>query len=232
MTVPGKGRRGGTLDFRAEVVRKVIHLSSLSIPITYQHVPKGTMLILLVPITIVSLVIDLGRHWSRPLAHWFDRWFGWLLREHERDHERMLLSGATYVFLSAVICITLFPRVIVVTAFTILIISDTAAALVGHRFGRHRFFQKSIEGTAGFIASAFIVIALTPKATGAPFEYVIACIAAVIGGVVEAASIELRLDDNLSIPLSIGASLWGLYALTAQLNPANELVYRALLSLG
>ena len=122
------------------------------------------------------------------------------------------LTGATFVLLSALICILLFPKVIVITAFAILIISDTAAALIGRRFGRHPFRSKTVEGTTAFFVTASVVVALAPKIDYLATEYLIGSIAAVLGAFVEAVSGDL-IDDNLSIPISIGIVMWVLYAL-------------------
>jgi len=55
------------------------------------------------------------------------------------------------------------------------------------------------------------VILVAPKIDQLPMEYIIGFIAAAIGTVVEA--LPIKVDDNLSIPLSVGFSLWALYAL-------------------
>jgi len=100
--------------------------------------------------------------------------------------------------------------VIFVTAFTILIISDTTAALIGRKFGKTRFLRKSFVGTLSFFISASIVILITPKVGNFPLEYLIGFIAAFIGAIVENVSYGIA-DDNLTIPLSIGLTMWGLY---------------------
>ena len=95
------------------------------------------------------------------------------------------------------------------TAFTILIVSDTFAALIGRKFGRKKFMRKSVEGSTAFFIFALFVIAFTPKVEYSMTEYLIGIIAAIVGTVVEASS--WNIDDNLSIPLSVGVVMWGLY---------------------
>ena len=119
-------------------------------------------------------------------------------------------AGASWVLLSASIAIAVFPKVIFLAAFAIMIVSDSAAALVGRRFGRHRFFEKSVEGSTAFFLSAILVVFLTPKLQYVPVEYALGIAASLFGAVVEAA--PLRIDDNLSIPFSIGGAMWVLYA--------------------
>jgi len=199
-----------TIDYRSELVRKAIHLCSLSIPVIYSFITKEMALILLVPVTTAFLVVDLARYYFPPVSRLFYTVFGWLLRKHEQDERVKRLNGATNVLLSAVLCVLVFPRLVTITAFAILIISDSTAALVGRRFGRRRFFRKSLEGAAAFLVSAVIVVFVSPKAGAGPMEYLIGVAAAAAGMVAESAS---SIDDNIAVPVSVGLVLWALYAL-------------------
>lgn len=202
----------GTIHYRDELVRKLIHLFSLSIPVIYYFIPSSTSITILFYLTIFALLFDGGRFVSKSFAKLFYRVFGFLLRKHELDKEKKNLTGATYVLLSALICALIFPKVIFVTAFTILIISDTSAALIGRKFGKRKFLRKSFEGTLSFFISASIVVIFTPKVGNFPMEYVIGFIAAFVGAIVENISYGLA-DDNLSIPISVGLTMWALYAI-------------------
>ena len=59
--------------------------------------------------------------------------------------------------------------------------------------------------------SGLLVVALAPKVAWLPAEYVIGAVAVLLGAIVEASPVPL--DDNLSIPLSIGTLMWAMYAL-------------------
>jgi len=193
-----------------ELARKTIHLCSLSIPVASCFMPTSTALTILVPLTLIFGLTDLARHVFPTFRHLYHRWFGWLLRAHEKSEQEKHLNGATYVLISATIGIIIFPKIIFVTAFSILIISDTIAALVGRKFGRHPFMKKSLEGTLAFFISAVGVVCLAPKIGYFPAEYTIGIAAALLGAMVEAMPIPI--DDNLSIPFTIGAAMWLLYA--------------------
>jgi len=224
-------QRENDIPFSHELVRKSIHLLSLSIPIAYYYWSRQTMLEILVPLAALSVLLDTGRYYSITLAKWFYAVFRPLLREHERDHSRKLLSGASYVFVSAVICIFIFPKLITVTSFSVLIISDTTAALVGRKYGKNKFFQKSLEGAAGFFVSALVVITIVPKLQDGAAEYVIAIIGAAVATIVESASIEMRMDDNLSIPLSMGLTMYILFYALSIMQPDQYLsLYNALVA--
>ncbi|MEP0861096.1 MAG: dolichol kinase [Ignavibacterium sp.] len=200
----------GTIHYRDELVRKLIHLFSLSIPTIYYFIPKSVAIIILASLTAFALVVDLARYFHPEVGKIFYKIFGFLLRKHEVDHEKKNLNGATYVLISALIGVIIFPKVIFVTAFSILIISDTSAALIGRKFGKRPFLRKSFEGTLAFFISASIVILFTPKLTETFAEYMIGFVAAFIGAIVENISYGIA-DDNLSIPLSVGFVMWALY---------------------
>jgi len=198
-------------SYSGELARKAIHLCSLSIPIAFYFISKSTALTILVPLTLVFGLTDFARLISPGFRNLYHTWFGWLLRAHEKSQHTKRLNGATYVLISATAGIILFPRVIFITAFSILIISDTIAALVGRKFGRHPFMKKSFEGTIAFFISAVGVVCLAPKVGHLPTEYVIGIVAALFGALVEVMPIPI--DDNLSIPLSVGTAMWLMYAL-------------------
>lgn len=202
----------GTINYRDELVRKLIHLFSLSIPVIYYFIPSSTSIKILAALTIFALLIDTGRFVSNSFAKVFYKVFGFLLRKHELDTQNKNLTGATYVLISALICAIIFPKVIFVTAFSILIISDTMAALIGRKFGKNKFLRKSFEGTLAFFVSASIVTFLTPKIIYSPTEYWIGIAGAFVGAIIENVSYGFS-DDNLSIPLSVGLTMWGLYAI-------------------
>ncbi len=207
----GQSFSGIDYDYRIEFIRKAIHFCSLSIPIFYFYTPKMLALAICVPITLAFLFVDVARYHHRPIEVWFYKTFGWLLRKHESDRAAKRLNGATYVLIAATLSILIFPKIIAVTSFMILIISDMTSALVGRRFGRTRFLGKSLEGSAGFFLSALLVIAVTPKIGYALGEYLIGIFAAAVGAVVEA--LPFHIDDNLTVPLSVGATLWICYLL-------------------
>jgi len=202
----------GTINYRDEVVRKLIHLCSLSIPIIYYFIPQSTAIIILTILTVLAVTLDVLRHFSPGVGKLFYMIFGFLLRKHEVDGIKKNLNGATYVFISALLGVIIFPKVLFLTAFPILIISDSTAALIGRKYGRHKLMAKSLEGTLAFFISASIVVLLTPKLNGSITEYFIGIIAAAIGAFVENISFGFA-DDNLTIPISVGLSMWLLYIL-------------------
>jgi dolichol kinase len=198
------------INYRAELLRKAIHLCSLSIPVIYFFISREAALAILIPIATGFLAVDLARYYHPPTAKLFYRYFGWMLRSHEVSGTRKRLNGATYVLFSATLSVLIFPKLITVTAFAILIMSDSAAALIGRRWGKRPLLSKSWEGSLAFFVSALLVVAVAPKYGLGWGEFAIGAAGALVGAVVELTSIHI--DDNFSIPLSIGLVMWILYA--------------------
>lgn len=199
-----------TIDYKDELVRKLIHLISLSIPIVYYFISKTSAAIILGSLLFVAIILDLARYFSPKIGKIFYMIFGFLLRRHEVDEKKRNLNGATYVLLSGLIGVLVFPKVIFITAFAILIIGDIMAALIGRKFGKHKFLAKSLEGTLAFFISSCIVVLFTPKIGYFQGEFIIGFIAAFSGAITENISLGF-VDDNLSIPIIVGFSMWILY---------------------
>ncbi|NTU57548.1 MAG: phosphatidate cytidylyltransferase [Chlorobiaceae bacterium] len=188
------------LAFRFEVARKAIHLSSLLIPLIYWHIGRKQALLILAPVTAGFLLVDVFKNFIPSLSQWYHDTFASMLRHHELNKERLHLNGATWITLSAFALIAFFPKTIAVAAFAMVSVSDTVAALVGKKFGRHRYGEKSMEGSAAFLVSAFIIVSMVPG-----LLLPIAAAMAVAGTLAEAIDIRIagfKIDDNLTVPLA------------------------------
>src|SRR5689334_1390626 len=69
------------ISMGSEIVRKGIHLASLSIPIAYSFLTQQTMLLALIPLTIIAVFIDYGRHYAKWVSAIFNAVFAPILRE-------------------------------------------------------------------------------------------------------------------------------------------------------
>ena len=198
------------LELRYEVARKAIHLSSLSIPVIYWFISRDLALLILVPLFSCFFLIDLLKNFFTPVSAWYHRTFGAMLRAHELKRAKGHLNGATYIMMAALLLVLFFPKVIAVAAFSMVAVSDTLAAIIGKSFGKHRFGQKSVEGSVAFFLSALVVVSLVPG-----LHPVIGIIMAITGTLTEAFLVRIgkfKVDDNLSIPLA-SASVATLFTL-------------------
>lgn len=199
------------LALRYEIARKAIHLSSVSIPILYWFLSRDVALLLLTPLFAGFFVIDLLKNFVPPISRWYHRTFDAMLRSHELNEEKFTFNGATYMVLSALLLVLFFPKVIAVTAFAMVAISDTMAAIVGRTLGRHRFGLKSVEGSTAFFVSALAIVAVVPELP--PVIGIAMAITATIAEALAGQVSRLKIDDNLVIPLSsatVGFLFYGL----------------------
>ena len=197
---------GGGISYAQEIKRKAIHMLSLTIPICYWFLTKMEAIYILAPITLIALIFDIGRHNNEAINNFCNKFFGNILREHEKGKG---LSGATPLLLAALLCIALFPKIIAISAIAILVICDTAAALVGRKWGRIKFLGKSLEGTLAFIFSGIAVIYIIKTLANESQDFFIyGCLATIIAALLEVFSKKLHVDDNYSIPISFAVALW------------------------
>lgn len=183
---------------RRELARKTFHLASALLPLGVWYLPRTTAIVLLASLTVLALGIELARQRVRGARYLFLRY----TRPMLRGHERRGLSGATHMALAYTAALTVFPVPIAVAGMLYNALGDTAAALLGKRFGRHRTaWGKSWEG---FGAALVVCIAIGLLLPGIPVP------AAVLGGVAAAALefLPLPIDDNLRVTLGGAAFAW------------------------
>lgn len=139
------------------------------------------------------------------------RAMGGLMRERERHG----ITSATWYMGSILAVLLLFPREVFVLTLLYVAVGDTAAGIVGTKWGRHRLSNHvSLEGSFAAFTSCFLMtLVMTPHGLGT-FHlagwnlFWFSLLGGLIGAVSEA--IFKKLDDNLVIPLVAAPSLWGL----------------------
>lgn len=178
----------------AELNRKIIHLGSVLIPISYLWYVKeqNTMILIMMFLFTISMIIDLLRIKLSILNNFFKYFFSKMLREGEANGQ---ITGASWLLLGSLLTIIFFPIHIAVPALIYLTIGDSFAALVGKAFPYGRVGTKSITGSlTGIIFSSIVALELNEVL---PFGLII------LGSIV-AMIIELlphrTLNDNLTIP--------------------------------
>ena len=129
----------GQISITAELARKGIHLTALTIPIGYLFVPFPVSIACLLFAAFVSLLIDISRFRDWFLWKWLSKVMTPIFREHEMKGG---FSGATYILFTAAMVMFFFPKTIAIAAIVFIIIGDIVAALIGRKFGKHRIFGK------------------------------------------------------------------------------------------
>ncbi|MFH1894110.1 MAG: diacylglycerol/polyprenol kinase family protein [Candidatus Zixiibacteriota bacterium] len=200
--VTNESGSGGCLDsqpnitYLNESLRKATHLFALVIPIGYLLTDKQVSLLVLIPLAALFILFDTARLRGWSLWHFVSRIWGPLIRPQEDCR----YTGASYIMFSTVLTVVMFPKPVAICALSFIIIGDTAGALIGRKWGRHRFRNKSYEGSL-----AFFVFSLIPALYLPELPFWLISVGAVVATVTEALSSEI--DDNLSVPLVSGLAM-------------------------
>jgi hypothetical protein len=128
------------ITFFQELLRKSIHLTSLSIPICYIFFQKESILMILIPFMICMVFVDITTRKNLFVRNIYLKLFGFMLRKHEIQSQEMLLNGASWVLVSSVLTIYFFLLFFFFFFFFFLFISFVVAAFFVRSFGKKHFF--------------------------------------------------------------------------------------------
>ena len=186
-----------------ELLRKLLHLSNLIIPFTYllYFDSKVEILIILLPITSFSLLIEYLRINSKSVKNIFDKYLFLMLRNHEKSGK---YTGATWVFISSILSIGIFPKDIAIISLIYMSIGDTAAGLIGRKYGKIKIYNKTLEGAlAGFIICLMVGLMIDLN-----ISKTILTIGALSAAIIEL--LPISIDDNIRIPLFSGTVMYAM----------------------
>jgi len=180
-----------------EWMRKIIHLAAAIFPLLYQYVLDRAEMLFLCSVLLVLLFLgEILRTYTAYFKKLYIKTLGFLLREEE---ETTIINGATYLMAGLSLSVLAFPAETAIISMWVVILADTAAALVGTHWGRHRFGDKSFEGSSAFVlVSAGIMLALG-------ISPLLAFSVAILLGIVEL--VPGRFNDNLILPVATGVLL-------------------------
>ena len=131
------------------------------------------------------------------------------MREQETQ-EKFRFSGAPYVIAAALMVTILFSDVVAMTALSTMLVGDTAAALIGRKYGKRKINQnrKSVEGSLAFWITSFFILLFFGLLYSQPIWFymygILGITAAMFAEIYEN---RIRIDDNFSIPLVMGLFL-------------------------
>jgi dolichol kinase len=181
-----------------EIKRKIVHLTTLIIPVGYALTSEETVLLFLIPFFLALLMVDLLRHFHPGMASLFRKYFfGRVLR----DEEKPTLMGSTYFIFSTILTILLFPKSIAMASLLVLILSDTAAALVGKGIGRIQILGKTLEGSMAFLFTSLLIVWIYPNLSR--FSGSLGALGATLIEI-----LPIKVNDNLTIPLVAGTIMF------------------------
>lgn len=196
------------ISYTQEVYRKLIHLSSLWIVAAMYFGPWQWCAMVFAALCVGNAIIEYGHYRRWPVCHpLFEYFCGQMLRDN--DSGKFKFSGGPPVLLSACLTVIIFPRDIACCAFAVMLIGDTAAALIGRRWGKHKLVNgKSAEGVIAFIIFSLPVAIFFGMVFGwGGIMYAQAVMGIILAAVAELFQRQLHLDDNLALPIIAGLAM-------------------------
>lgn len=197
-------QHAAALSMSGELLRKGLHLLALAIPFGMYVLGRPAALVILVPLTLTALIADVVRAKSEGFSALVEMIFGRMMRPEELRPTggRPVVNGATWVLVSASLLTIAFPVHLAAPAFAAFMVADAAAAIVGIRFGRHRWrdTRRTVEGSAAF--GAVVLLGLLP--------YAHISLSAALSTALAGAAMEVPdwpVNDNVRVPLVMAAVL-------------------------
>lgn len=191
-----------------EIIRKLIHLSSLWLPIAALFLPHSEFAVIILGCTLTIVLFDVIRISNSSISKLLNKLLKAIKLNHIfRDHEKKALTGASFMFISASITFFIFPKEVFVLSMFLVTISDASAAVIGTYFGKKKIFHdRTLEGSAAFFISGVLIILFAHGIID--FKLWPALFACWMTTLSELMCKNYKLDDNLVIPLAFGSFYW------------------------
>lgn len=183
-----------TLTLKNEFIRKSIHVCNSIFAFSLLYFDQYYFAVIISIFTLLILIFELLRNISPKINFIFKMFFGSIIRDFESLGK---LTGASYVFISTLLLVLFFDKYTCIFAILVMSYSDTAAALVGKKYGKTKIFDKTLEGSVSFfIVGCLIAIFIHPS-----INLFTSISAVLFATIIEA--LPTKIDDNLTVPISI-----------------------------
>ncbi len=189
---------------KQELLRKLVHLSSIIYPILYFFLSKQTMIYLFSIIFMTIIFFEILRMGNVSFPG--SRIFNIVIRPDEIKNTTF--SGAVSFILACLLITIIFSKYIVILSIFILVICDTSASFTGRTIGKNKIFDKSLEGFLAFVLSGIIVISIFHYFT--PYnniKFFILLYGVIAASISELFSKLLKVDDNLLITIVFATTI-------------------------
>jgi glycerol-3-phosphate acyltransferase PlsY len=186
-------------EFLSRWWRVAIRPVALLFLIFYFMFSKEVALLVIGIVCICFVALDLSRFLSKQTQELLTVKVKAIFRKGEEKK----LSSMTIFLISTFIVVLLLERNIATTALVFLTFGDMYSKIFGLAYGRHKLFDKTIEGTLAYAGAIMI------------FGYVvftaidISLLVLIIGGITATFSefLPLGMNDNFTVPIISGAAM-------------------------
>lgn len=181
-----------------ELKRKMLHLSSIWMPIMIYFLPRQQSLLILKASVGMLLILEITRRIFPTIRE--NRWLNSMLRPEEHKY---FLCGATYFVLGIIVSLRCFGSEATIISTSILVFADTLAALVGLKYGQIHINNKTLEGTMTFFLTSIIIETILNRILHMQHNIEQVLLISFIATLIEFFSKNFRLNDNFTIPLGV-----------------------------
>ena len=201
-----KKKNAGKSDFSLELRRQLAHAAGIfTVPVIFYFGKFWSLIFLGAVVLAFTLLaaykLEKTRRNKNFLLEEFaaiENFFEEKIYKNFERKESFPMRGAIMFYLGAFLTLLIFSEQIAAAVIAVLAIGDSVSTLVGKNFGRHKIFEKkTLEGSLGFFVSAAAVLLFFVSPERAIF-------AALVSALAEA---FLKIDDNISVPLSAAIAL-------------------------
>jgi len=183
--------------FRSHWWRVALRPCAVIFVVLYFYWPQRTLLVFVGSIALLFILIDVIRFALRQANELLTV----RIKNFLKKAESRRFSSMTMFLVAAFIVILVFKQDIAVAALTYLIFGDIFSKIYGLGFGKHKLFDKTVEGTLAYLGGALIcAYILYTSLHIPPLMLVIGAIAATV-----AEFMPIGLDDNFTVGIVSGA---------------------------
>ncbi|XVN41120.1 MAG: SEC59/DGK1/VTE5 family protein [Rickettsia endosymbiont of Argas persicus] len=188
-------------DFDFEKRRKTFHLAAIIFPLLYIFISRTSIIFILFIISATTLYLDISRHSNIKISEFVTKFFTKIMRIEE-NNGTFALSGSSFMMVGFFLTALFFPKNLAICSWLILIISDCLAALIGTKIGDALDNGKSLAGSSAFLASTIFISIIVYFYLGFNTSFIIIIISSMATTAVEFYAKDLKINDNLLIPLT------------------------------
>jgi len=187
-------------DFR--LWRTLLRPAALAFPLLSFFISHSALVTLIGVVLAIFFITDIIRILNKKVGKF-------LIKDIKKsfavykDKEHLRISSMTLFLLGCFLSFLLFERNIAFTAIVFLIFGDMSAKILGLAYGRHKFFNKTLEGSLAHFIACIVLGYILHIYLGVPIPLIF--IGSFIATLIEA--VPFNIDDNLSVPVITGAVL-------------------------
>ena len=185
--------------FRSHWWRLAFRPGALIFVLFYLKYTRIATLKLIGLVSLFFLLIDFIRIVNRRTEKLFTDRIKYIFKKGEKRS----FSSMTMFLLAAFFSVLFFSKDIAVSTLTFLIFGDMFSKIFGMAFGRHKLFNKSLEGTLAYIGGALICAFVLYKTLYISISLLV--VGSITAAVAEA--LPLKIDDNFTVGLFTGVAM-------------------------